>query len=112
MQGELLAECLARSRQSINISYNYWRRGGVGAYSGLQNISNAGLGLDQGLLSPSPGSFTAPLLTISALDKENPRGRQDQLEGIEEPALQKHAYLTKSPEGNGPGVVLVIEPPL
>lgn len=25
MQGELLAECLAHGRQSINISYNYWR---------------------------------------------------------------------------------------
>lgn len=28
MQGKLLAECLAHSKQSINISYNYWRPSG------------------------------------------------------------------------------------
>lgn len=45
----------------------------VGAYSGLQSISDAELGLDQGLLSPNPGPFTAPLLSLSASEKENPR---------------------------------------
>ena len=30
MQGTLLAECLAHSKQSINISYDYWRPIGAG----------------------------------------------------------------------------------
>lgn len=82
---------------------------GVGAYSGLQSTSDTELGLDQGLLSPGPGPFTAPLLSLSASDEENPRGRQDLLERMEEPAPQKHVYLTRSPEGSGPGLGLVIE---
>lgn len=53
MQGTLLAECLAHSKQSINISYDYWRPIGAGICSRSQNNSETELGLDQGLLPPS-----------------------------------------------------------
>lgn len=56
---------------------------GVGAYSGWQSISEAELGLDQGLLPPRLGLFTVPLFSMSSSEKENPRGRQDQLEHME-----------------------------
>lgn len=55
---------------------------GVGTYSGLQSISEAELGLDQGLLPLSLGSFTASLFSVSSSEKEDPRGRQDQLEHV------------------------------
>lgn len=87
---------------------------GVGTYSGLQSTSDAELGLDQGLLSPGTGLFTAPLLSLSVPEKEKPRGRQDQL-GVEEPDRPpppKPVYVTRSPEGSGPGLGLVIESPL
>lgn len=84
---------------------------GVGAYSGLQSILDAELGLDQGLLSPNPGPFTAPLLSLPQ-KKKTPEGRQDQLERVVELVPQKHVYLTRNPEGICPGLSLVIGPPL
>lgn len=65
----------------------------VGAYSGLQSISEAELGLDQGLLPPSPGPFTAPLFSKSSLEKENPRGRQDQSEHETQNLLHRSMFI-------------------
>lgn len=56
---------------------------GVGAFLGWQSISEAELGLDQGLLPPKLGPFTVPFFSMSSSEKENPRRRQGQLEHME-----------------------------
>lgn len=85
---------------------------GVGAYSGLQSISEAELRLDKGLLPPRLGPFTAPLFSISPSER-NPQREVGSVRthGIK-PAPQWHDYLTRRLGGNGPRLDLVVEPHL
>lgn len=74
MQGKLLAECLAHSKQSINISYDYWRPLGAGICSRSQSNSETELGLDQGLLPPSQGPLHVLQFHSTFLGKRKLRG--------------------------------------
>lgn len=95
MQGKLLEECLAHSKQSINISYNYWRSIGAGTCSRSQNNSQAALGLDQGLLPPRTSHFPVYISALSSLGKSNnPRGNWNTLL-IESVRMQVRAYRIK-----------------
>ena len=74
MQGKLLAECLAHSKRSINISYDYWRPIGAGICWRSQSNSETELGLDQGLLPPSQGPFRVLQFHSTFLGKRKLRG--------------------------------------
>lgn len=95
MQGKLLEECLAHSKQSINISYNYWRSRGAGTCSRSQSNSQAELGLDQGLLPPRQSHFPVYISTLSSLGKGNKsRGNSNAL-FIESVRMQVKEFLIK-----------------
>lgn len=96
MQGKLLEECLAHSKKSINISYNYWRSRGAGSCSRSQSNSQAELGLDQGLLPPRPSHFPVYISTLSSLGEKinNSRGKWNTLL-IESVRMQVREYLIK-----------------
>lgn len=76
MQGKLLAECLAHSKQSINITCDYWRPRGAGSCSRSQSNSEAELRLDQGLLPPSQGPFPVPQFHSTFLRKRKKPQRE------------------------------------
>lgn len=113
MHGELLAECLAHSRQSINISYNYWRPSGGRDLLRIAEHLRLRAGVRPRTSVSQYRAFHCPTpLSICPRKRKAQREAGSVRRSGRTCPPPKPVYITRSPEGSSPGLGLVIESPL
>lgn len=113
MRWELSAECFACSRQSINISYNYWRPSGGRDLLRIAEHLRGRAGVRPRTSASQPRVLHCFTLLCIFLRKRRPQREAGSVRTREiEFAPRWHVYLTRKPEGSDPRPDLVVEPRL